>query len=159
MPIKIKTDLKTLKKLTDDVRKKFTQELETGEVGKELITAILDLINKGISPVDGAKRFQRYSKSYRDAIKKKYIKEKEKVSPVTMKKTGEMQESLKFVIKRGSTLLQFDDKKAAYHNDGSKKTNLPMRKLLPNKKGEKFTPRILGKIVKALKKATRKTKK
>lgn len=157
MPIKIKTDLKTLRKLTDDVRKKFTQELETGEVGKELIAAILNLLNKGISPVEGENRFKRYSDSYRDSIKKKYIKEKTKVSPVTMKKTGEMQESLKFVIKGRSTFLQFDDKKAAYHNEGNKK--LPKRKLLPNKKGEKFTPRILSKIVKALKKATRKTKK
>jgi len=157
MPIKIKTDLKTLRKLTDDVRKKFTQELETGEVGRELITAILNLISKGISPVEGANRFQRYSQSYRDAIKKKYIKDKIKVSPVTMKKTGEMQDSLKFVIKGRSTFLQFDDKKAYWHNEG--KGNLPKRKLLPNKGSEKFTPRILSKIVKALRKATRKTKK
>lgn len=157
MPIKIKTNLKTLRKLTDDVRKKFKEELTTGEIGKELINTVRNLIEKGISPVEGDGRYKRYSDSYRTNIKKGYIKEKAKVSPVTLKKTGKMLDSMRFIIKRGSTYLEFQDEKAPYHQKGNKK--LPQRKLLPTKRGEKFSPRILRKIVQALKKATRKTKK
>lgn len=148
MPIKVKTNLKSVLKVTEDVKKKFKENLISGSIGYELIRTIQDLVRKGISPVDGRGRFQRYSQSYRDAIKKKWVNKK-KVSPVDLFLTGEMLGSLELKSKQNSVSLVFNDKKARYHQDGTDK--MPMRRLLPEKKGELFTKRITQLIIKALK--------
>lgn len=152
MPIKVKTNLKSVLKVTEDVKKKFNEEVTKGSIGYELIRTLQDLIRKGISPVEGKGRFQRYSKSYRESIKKGYVK-KRGVSPVDLFVTGEMLGSLKAVNKGSKVILQFDDEKARYHQDGTDK--MPERRILPEKAGEKFTKRVTQLILKALKFATK----
>lgn len=154
MPVKIRTNLKVVKKLNDEVKAKFRKEITTGSFGYELIRTIQDIIRKGISPVDGQGRFQRYSDSYRNAIKKGYLGANKRPSPVSMFLSGEMLGSLKLIEKGKRLFLQFDDKKAAWHQNG--KGNLPKRKLLPSKRGETFNKRIVQIIIKALKQAVRK---
>jgi hypothetical protein len=154
MPVKIKTDLKVVKKLNEEVKAKFRKEITTGSFGYELIRTIQDIIRKGISPVDGEGRFQRYSDSYRSAIKKGYLGSNKRPSPVSMFLSGEMLGSLKLIEKGKRLFLQFDDKKAAWHQNG--KGKLPKRKLLPSKRGETFNKRIVQIIIKALKQAVRK---
>lgn len=150
MPIKIKSDIKAVLKVTEDVKKRFRREISAGSIGYELVRTIQDLVRKGISPVDKQGRFQRYSDSYRKAIKNKWIK-KQGVSPVNLTLTGEMLGSLESVESGNKVFLRFNDKKARYHQDGTSK--MPMRRLLPEMKGELFTKRITQLILKALKKS------
>lgn len=152
MPIKVKTNLKSVLKVTEDVKNRFNEEITSGSIGYELIRTIQDLIRKGISPVEGKGRFQRYSQSYRTAIKKGYVK-KRGVSPVDLFVTGEMLGSLKAINQGKKVILKFDDKKARYHQDGTDK--MPERRVLPEKAGEKFTKRVTQLILKALKNAAR----
>ena len=153
MPIKIKTDLKKMKNYTSEVRQNFKNELTYGSIGYELVRTVQDVIRKGISPVDGEGRFEKYSQSYRDAIKKKQYGNK-KVSPVNMSLTGEMMGSLRVIEYKNGALIEFTDKKAGYHQNGE--GNLPVRKLLPVKKRDTFNKRITDLLVKALKAALKK---
>lgn len=153
MPVKIKTDLKVLEKLTTNVRENFRKEITSGDAGYELIRTLQEIISKGISPVDGYGRFQRYSDSYRDAIKAKQVPLKVDVSPVNLYQTGDMMGSLECVEEGGKAYIRFNDEKAAYHQKGG--GNLPQRKLLPIGSREKFNKRIMDLIVRALKKATK----
>jgi len=151
MPVKVRADLKAVEKVVDDVKKRYRKEVTTGAIGYELIRVIQDLIRKGISPVDKYGRFQRYSDSYRKAIKKKWV-EKQGVSPVNLKLTGEMLGSIRTFEKGEKLYLEFEDKKAWYHQDGTSK--MPQRKLVPEE-GETFTKRITQLLLKALKKAVK----
>jgi hypothetical protein len=176
VPIKIKTDLRTLQKFTDGVRKKFNQEISKGESGRTLIDEIVRLIRKGVSPVNKEGRFKRYSQSYRDAIDGKVrfwtsktgqviaakpprrerfelgFGEGKKKSPVSMTRSGKMLRSLTARLSGKSVFLVFDDKKAVYHDMGTEK--MPARRLLP-RDGERFTDRLTQVVVRALRKAVR----
>ena len=55
---------------------------------------IISSLERGTSPVEGEKRFQRYSKSYSEAIKKGRVPGK-KLRPVNMKVSGALYESIK----------------------------------------------------------------
>lgn len=153
MPIKIKTDFKKLKRYTKEVKENYQNELNSGAAGYELIRLLQDIIRKGISPVDGEGRFQKYSDSYRKAIKEGKYPGK-KISPVSMYLTGDMLGSLRFVKKNDKLYIEFEDKKAAYHQYG--RGNLPKRKLLPTGLFDKFNKRITDLLVRALKKALKK---
>jgi hypothetical protein len=153
MPIKIKADLKKMKNYTKDVKEKYKKELQSGAAGYELIRIIQDIIGKGISPVDGEGRFEKYSESYRKDIKSGYYPSK-KVSPVNMYLSGDMMGSLRFIEIDEKLYLQFEDKKARWHDKGL--GNLPVRKLLPTGRMERFNKRITDLLVKALKKVLKK---
>jgi len=153
MPIKVKVDVKKLKSYTKDVEKRFQDELQSGAAGYELIRILQDIIRKGISPVDGHGRFIKYSDSYKEQIKEGRHGNK-RVSPVSMYLTGEMLGSLRFTKIAKKLYVQFEDKKALWHNEG--KGNLPVRKLLPTGSREKFNKRITDLLVKALKTALKK---
>jgi len=153
MPIKIKTDLKKLKNYTKEVKEKFHEELNSGAAGYELIRTLQDIIKKGISPVDGEGRFQKYSESYRNAIKSGRYPSK-KVSPVNMTLSGEMLGSLRFVKKNDKLFIEFEDEKAYWHQNG--KGRLPKRKLLPVSRFDSFNKRITQLLIKALKTALKK---
>lgn len=102
---------------------------------------------------------------WQNEANKEYIAEQAKkfkgkrVSPVNLKLTGEMHGSLDYSPKTG--VLKADSEKWVWHNEGM--GNLPVRRLLPNKEGERFNRRIQQKITEALAKAigveTRKAKK
>jgi hypothetical protein len=153
MPIKIKADLKKLKNYSKDVKEKYQEELNSGVAGHELIRLLQDIIRKGISPVNGEGRFEKYSESYREAIKSGKFPGK-KISPVSMYLTGEMLGSLRFKKVQDRLYIEFQDEKAAYHQYG--KGYLPKRKLLPTGLFDKFNKRITDLLVKALKKALKK---
>lgn len=70
-------------------------------------------------------------------------------SPVNLKKSGEMHNSLKFNANSG--ILSATDFKWQLHNDGE--GNLPERRLLPDRDGEVFNRRVQNKITESLIKA------
>jgi hypothetical protein len=69
-----------------------------------------------------------------------------KRSPVSMRLSGKMLDSLKFDENKGT--LDTGDIKWVFHNEGMGK--LPVRRLLPNKEGEEFSRLIQNKITEAL---------
>jgi hypothetical protein len=154
VPIKVKSNLKSAKQITQEIKDKFVKEISTGESNYELIRILQDVIRKGLSPVDGEGRFEKYSASYKRAIKKGDLGPEKKPSPVSMYLTGEMLGSLRVVEKNGKAILEFEDEKAVYHQKG--KGKLPVRKLLPTGRFETFNKRILQVLINALKKAVKK---
>jgi hypothetical protein len=128
------------------------------EIAKSgLVGIILGFIKKGTSVVQGEGRFQKYSDGYVRAIKgivlfktkdgqevsfktpkTKGLGVGKKQSPVNLTVSGDMLDSLKFIKSNGT--LKFTSKLARYHNDGE--GNLPERRLLPNRDGERFNPRV-----------------
>lgn len=166
-------------------------------VQNTIVKSIKEFILRGISPVKGQVRYQKYSQSYIDQIKmnkaflrnKKggtfvieklssaeldtyragdearadnlineyYIKElnehllkaNKKVSPVNLKVSGDLLNSLTATRNERGVLIKFDDKKAKYHDiDGVGRAGT-LRRLLPNtggRDGETFNDRLLRNI-------------
>lgn len=191
---------KILRDNIGDINKAFRKEIKQINI----VGIILDLINKGISPVMGAAaRFKRYSVNYVKQIKgeiafwtnpngsigsleplknkelasyraspearkqnkenQKWVKDRsaklfkgKKVSPVNLKVSGEMQKGLSYNEKTGELIAASDvdgENLWNIHNDGVPEKNIPERRLLPNRPGERFNRRIDQKITEALLKA------
>ena len=113
-------------------------------VNKSVATFLPELIQKvilkGLSPVKGQGRFKRYSDSYRSAIKKGYVDNKSKISPVNLSQTGQMRKSIYSKANNKSVTVAFRDEKAEYHNKGTDR--LPRRAMLPTESGEEFNSSI-----------------
>lgn len=142
MPARVTINLKDIKKMVDNVSKKFSLDLKA-----EIADVIAEKITSGISPVDGQGRYKNYSESYSTT--------KGRVAPVDMIVTGNMLNSL--TVKQsaiGRIKIFFNSKIADYHQKGSNK--LPKRELLPNRRGSTFTLDIIKKIKTILEKAVRK---
>lgn len=130
----------TLNELAKDINREVAR---TGL--SEVVDSIVEQISSGISPVKGFNRYKKYSDGY---AKKKGVPQE----AVTMIDTGEMLESLNASIVAGKLQLQFNDKKAQFH-DSDSGANGVTRRLLPTRQGETFKQKILDKIVKAFNKA------
>jgi hypothetical protein len=164
---------KSLISQIDKIRIDFWKTLRT--IG--IAGIIVSVIKRGISPVEKGKRFQKYSQSYLDQIRGKVrfftadsgavipVEGKfetgmgvgKKRSPVSMNLSGKMLSSLTWRSSKG--ILEAKDEKWNWHNDGVPENNLPERRLLPNRKGERFNRLIQAKITDALASATgRKTR-
>jgi len=183
---------KILRANIGDINKAFRREIKKIDI----VSLILDLINKGISPVFGAAaRFKSYSVNYVKQIKgqiafwtnpngsvgsleplklkdlkayraspeankqnkanEKWVKDRsakqfngKKVSPVNLKVSGEMQKTLTYDERSG--ILTANHERWSFHNDGVPEKNIPERRLLPNRTGERFNRRIDQKITEAL---------
>ena len=141
--VKIKKDLSKLETLIPDIRKEFLANAQ-----RELQELIIDkTIKLGLSPVEGAGKFKRYSDSYKEAIKAgRYKKFGKSISPVNLKLSGNLLDS--FFVKRKSNALQigFDHELADIHtNKGAGKSKV-IRKMLP-RTGESFKESIMTKII------------
>lgn len=116
---------------------------------KEIVVdVIVEEITSGSSPVDGQNRYPKYSP--------KYAKEKGRQQPVDLVKSGAMLENLRArLTNKDSVILEFPSKeqrdKATGHQTGA--NGLPVRKILPVGKGEKFKNKVLAKIIKAAQKS------
>jgi hypothetical protein len=159
------------KQISDSVRKRYIKTMwKELTKGVTLVSIILDLIKKGISPT-AAGRFLKYSQGYINRIKgiaqfktrdgedvkfkapgTKGLGVGKKQSPVSMRLTGKMLDSLTFNSSTGK--LGFGDKKAKWHNEGD--GNLPVRRLLPTNPGERFNRRAEQRIRDGLSEAVRK---
>ena len=169
MSISIKIE-KSFSKLGQD-RIQKAKEKFYAEAAAALPPLIVELYNKGISPVEGVGKFKQYSKSYVEQIEhnrkadKKNVKQGEKNlkkglaavdkrkhgtaeifrgklrSPVNLKLTGFMHKSIRSFYNNESTTVLFDSPIAKYHN-GQGKVD---RHILP-KGNEKFTSLIMKKL-------------
>lgn len=128
----------TLNSIPLRFKKQFAMEIE-----EQMADEIQKTILSGKSPVDD-KRFQKYSNSY--------SKTKGRKAPVDMLQEGTMLNSITVKLKGAkSAVIGFSDEKSEWHDKGLGSN--PQRKLLPSRRGEKFSERIMKKIVRLLKKA------
>jgi len=142
---------------------------------------ILASIRKGVSPV-GGKKFAKYSKSYKDAIKGKstfrnkkgtnqtfeitnkdkvydytseFRKYGKRIAPINLKLSGKMLNSFFVKLNKDSLELGFDNEVATFHNRKGAGKSKVIRRLLP-RRGEFFNDVIVNKIRLAFKVASRK---
>jgi hypothetical protein len=153
MPVKIQKRLQALSALKNgDVRDDFKKEIKKS-FGDEL----LDLVRKGVNPVKKTgNKYQQYSESYKEAIKAGRVPGKTAISPVTLKQTGKLYESLTIDISGDNPRVTFTDEKAFYHNNEGVGKSKVKRRLLPDGSGEEFTIRLFQKILEALKNSIKK---
>lgn len=153
MAVKVKTDFRDIKLFGPRVQRSFQKRLP-----KILNQEIKEDILSGLSPVKGAGVFPRYSKDYGRRVKGRR-------SPVDLFLSGKLLDSLKILSSKiGILTVEFTDKKAAFHNgniegkskQGAKLSNgLPVRRMLPDRRGEQFNngirktiDRLLDRIIK-----------
>jgi len=132
--VRVKVDTSKLKKNLEKVNPAISKSIAISAP-----QFILESIKKGVSPVAGFNRFKKYSQSYKNAIKKGYVKDK-KQSPVNLTLSGKMLKSIKSRVTKTGVTVWFTDSKAEYHNEGTE--NIPRRPMVPSQSGEKFNRNI-----------------
>jgi len=155
------------KALTEPVKKaisNFNKELNKGTL-TELSDEVKAQIKRGISPVEGSLKFERYSESYREAIQKKRGEAKKKQgkkSPVDMTLSGDMLKALEVVRRSGKVFMEFTGKETAerayFHNNSGAGKSRKIRRLLPDANGERFNTVLQRKFVAIVKRIVKKTR-
>jgi hypothetical protein len=138
----------------------FNKQINKGTM-KELTDEVTAQIKRGISPVDGAGKFRKYSDSYLEAIKKgsgEAEQKRGKRSPVDMTLTGKMLDSLEVTQRGNSHFMEFEDPKAYFHNNSGAGKSRTIRRLLPDKDGEKFNTVLQRKFVAAIRRIVKSTR-
>lgn len=148
MAVKVKVDHKELLGLMPKIQKEFVKNS-----AQDIQRIIIDeSISLGISPVQGEGKFQKYSASYKGAIKAGRYDGKN-ISPVNMKLSGDMLKS--FFVKKKSKGIQigFKDELAEIHTVKGAGKSRVIRKLLPLNEGEDFKTNIKRQIIALLEEA------
>lgn len=101
----------------------------TKKLGDKIIKILRKRIDAGYSPVTGRK-FKGYSDSYKKAIRKGYVEGKRSTSPVNLRATGQMLDSLDVEINGDRSLRITIDSPADFHNKGTDK--MPARQIFPD---------------------------
>ena len=118
----------------------------------ELEKQIIKEIEGGRSPVKAKGRFQRYSDSYRQQIRKNRFSNK-RPSPVNLRLTGKLMKSL-FIKAVGTNKIRigFDNFLADIHNRQGAGKSKTVRRMLPTEIGETFTDNIFKAVLARLNK-------
>lgn len=163
--------------LIPEVRKEFRN---SGV--KPIRKAVLRDVTKGISPVEGEGKYEKYSKSYKEVISGKkhfrtvggrvipidgpepnlgLVSGTKRRSPVNLRWSGELLNALKVFTTGGFTerfRLVFDwrDFLADIHNRRGAGKKKVVRRMLPTKDGEQFNQTITDEILDRLNRAAKK---
>lgn len=130
MAIKIKKNFDFKKKL------EAANSKSSRRIKKAIVSEILKDYEKGISPVSGTNKYKNYKKST--------AKKKGRKSPVTLKESGKLHNSL-VAVQKGNKRISIsfkgtrNQKIASYHQFGTK--FMESRPMLPTR-GQKFKKRI-----------------
>ena len=153
MPVVVKKDLKNLKQLIPNIRKTYVRKVRSG-IGNQIIKKN---ISKGLSPVKGKGRFQKYSDSYKDKIKFDPVLKAvgKKVSPVNLRVSGQMLSTFFTKVIKDSLLIGFTDPLSEIHDQKGAGASQVKRRMLPTEPGEEFKPSISRWIRNQLEKAVR----
>jgi len=148
------------KGLIADVRKNFSRKGHT-----KIKQAIIQDMIKGISPVKGAGKFQKYSPSYKKEIsnnksrRMQSAKPTKQKSPVNLRLKGKLHKDLHSFFVGNALVIQFRNFLADIHNRQGAGKSKVIRRMLPTNKGESFNRRIETVIFDELKKAVDKVAK
>jgi hypothetical protein len=138
--IEIERTFKNIRKRFD--RYKDVASRTTAEIAKH---EVLKAISDGKSPVRGEGNYQKYSDSYKKAIRGGRLGNKS-VRPVNLKVSGKMLNSIKTRITKTGFVLWFSSSIAKYHDkEGAGKSKV-IRRMLP-RDGEKFRIDIQNKLM------------
>lgn len=181
--IDLSRDLKDLlgstatKGLVADVRKNFERRSHT-----KIKQAIIQDMIRGISPVEGEGKYDKYSDSYKEVIRGEYIyrnvgggkviryKGKDEafhskssptksISPVNLRHSGALHKSLKSFFQGNTLIIQFKHFLADIHNRRGAGKSKTVRRMLPTESGEEFNNTINKVIIAELRKAVDKVAK
>jgi predicted AlkP superfamily phosphohydrolase/phosphomutase len=122
-----------------NLKKKLEEKKVKEKIAELIISQVKEHIARGVSPVRGQRRFERYKNP------DKYPGDRKTKRPVNLEMTGEMLNALDWQDSEGTTVtIGFFDpeqsEKAKYHNDGT--ANMAKRQILPTKKNEEFNVSI-----------------
>lgn len=146
---KLNNDIKKLDLSVRQIKNEFIRSAQ--ESVKEII--VDENIKKGFSPVKGAGRFEPYSKSYKDAIRKKrYSQYGKKTTPVNLTLSGKMLDSFQVDKSSRGIVLRFKNKLSAIHNFLGAGPSKVIRPMLPIG-NEGFKPSVNKQLLDLLKQA------
>lgn len=170
MVVKITIKKGRLKKIVRDTGVNYIRGAKT-----LLDRKIVSEMKKGKSPVKNGRWDAPYSQSYKDVLKGKVSFRKikgatipfkspdlniiglgKRISPVNLKLSGQLHNSLSTIIKGFSLIIDFKDKLAKIHNKLGAGASKAIRRMLPTEKGEDFNDEIDRGLTKALANAVRK---
>lgn len=121
------------------------------KIPKVLTDEIVASIQKGISPVEGQGRFQKYSDSYSRSIQAGLFNAfGKKTRPVNLTLSGQLLGSIFTKDADTGTTVGFSDEKAGFHNDQGAGKAKTVRRMLPTKSGETFSRPIMQRVMKTL---------
>jgi len=144
MAIKVKTKI-DFKNVKSKLKKYQSESIKA--INDEIGKLILKDIEGGRSPVKGTVRFQKYSDSYRDAIKAgRYRSFSKSRSPVNLKLTGKLLKSLQVTMKSNKIEITFTDDLFEIHNSKGAGKSKVIRRMLPTNNGELFNKSITLRI-------------
>ena len=160
---KVKIKKNNLNRVSKQIKQELMKPRNIKTFADTLRKSIIDEnILRGRSPVNGQGRFVSYSDSYKQQIRGEVnfstLPDRvapfgfenpglfdKRVTPVNLKVSGQLLKSFEVSTSTDGLRVQFTDKIASYHNNGSSFTNrngnivkLPKRQLLPNGPQEKF---------------------
>lgn len=127
------------------------------QAGKIITKEIKRMTAKGSSPVSGEGKYKKYSDSYKRKIKSGAIRGKS-VSPVNLRATGKMMKSLRYEIRNRKLSIVIGSRIAKFHNDIGAGASKVIRKILPNKEGERYANPIMSKLKAAFTAIMRRTR-
>lgn len=175
-PVKGKRFIKYSKSYLQQIRKKlgfFTTK--SGKIVAVSSDAFSGLTQKDVSAASGSRARSKQligqlkgsrakSKAFVDKLNSDLIKFNKKVSPRNMKVSGDMLRALKTVAKGGilssfRLVITWTHFLADIHNSKGAGKSKVIRRLLPDKSGEKFNKRISDRLLSELKKAADKVAK
>lgn len=150
-----------IKKNKEQLRRELQQELKRitdvidapmgKQIGEIAVTEMKSLISKGISTIEGGGKFPKYSDSYREAIKRGRYTGK-KITPVNLKLTGDMLNSLDSTIRETGkgvdVFVGYFDSKEALKEQGHRES-INSRPTIPIG-SERFSVKLERKILDAL---------
>ena len=123
------------------------------EIGKVAVKEMRISLERGISPVRGERRFQKYSESYTKAIKAGWLEHSKNVRPVNLILSGRMVNAITYKAQKGKLEVGIWDPEmvelASYHQEGTEK--MPQRKFIPDTSGEYLTVTIDRALINKLK--------
>jgi len=147
------------------VRKEFCKR---GPV--KMKQAIFQDIIRGISPVKGGGKWKQYSKSYKKAIRRQASNQilaaspTKRISPVNLRLTGQMlstsfSKCVGGFLRRWRLEIGFKDFLANVHNNLGAGKSKVIRRLLPDRPGEKFNKKITNTLLQEMQKSADKVAK
>lgn len=131
----------------NNIVKKLNSTDSQNKVGDLVVDEMKKSLGAGIPPIRGSRRFDVYSESYSKQIKRGHPENpSKKIRPVNLFLSGKMLSFLKHRINGGKLEIgiinadQETQKIAIAHQTGTK--NMPKRRFIPSRKGEKLTVTI-----------------
>lgn len=152
--VTVRLHLKKLEGLNakDIANRKFQNKL-----GREVVGMVKDAVGVGLSPVKGEGRFPGYAadridkRKYPNSVKKRYPNKQRR--PVNLELSGDMLDAFKFKGIIGGVRLGMISASRrlktifkAHNATNDSKRPFPRRAVIPDAKGEEFSPKIMRRI-------------